>query len=80
MNVVSTESALEREGAHAASRGRGWQSNPYLRREQMPCATGETLTVWAGKHDAWQRGFERGCAAGRATASSVAPAGPKGPR
>ena len=52
------ESTLEREGARAAQAGRGWQSNPYLRRENMPQATGETLREWSRKHDAWQRGFE----------------------
>lgn len=59
MSDVVDESTLEREGAYAASRGRTWQSNPYLRREQMPVATGESLGTWARKHDAWQRGFER---------------------
>ena len=58
-NLLSDE-ALEREGEFAAARGRSWQSNPYLRREQMPVATGESLSTWARKHDAWQRGFERG--------------------
>lgn len=55
-----SERHLEREGEFAAARGRSWQSNPYLRREQMPVATGESLSAWARKHDAWQRGFERG--------------------
>jgi len=63
MSDVVNEAALEREGAYAASRGRNWQSNPYLRREQMPAATGESLGTWVRKHDAWQRGFERGCGA-----------------
>ena len=58
-NLLSDE-ALEREGEFAAARGRSWQSNPYLRREQMPLATGESLGAWARKHDAWQGGFERG--------------------
>jgi len=52
------DSVLEREGALAASRGRSWQANPYLRRDLMPVATGESLHLWARKHDAWQRGFE----------------------
>jgi len=60
VNDAMTEASLEREGALAASRGRDWRSNPYLRREQMPMATGESLRTWARKHDAWQRGFERG--------------------
>jgi len=55
---ASSEAACEREGVYAASRGRNWQSNPYLRREQMPVATGESLVAWVRKHDAWQRGFE----------------------
>lgn len=52
------ETVLEQEGARAAQAGRSWQSNPYLRRENMPQATGETLREWSCKHDAWQRGFE----------------------
>lgn len=52
------EAALEDEGARAARAGRSWQSNPYLRRENMPQATGEALCEWSRKHDAWQRGFE----------------------
>ena len=60
MRDLLNEQALEREGEFAASRGHGWQSNPYLRREHMPAATGESLRAWARKHDAWQRGFERG--------------------
>lgn len=52
------ETALEREGARAANQGASWQSNPYLRRENMPEATGESVHDWSRKHDAWQRGFE----------------------
>lgn len=52
------EAALEREGAGAAHAGQSWQSNPYLRRQNMPLATGETVQLWSRKHDAWQRGFE----------------------
>lgn len=59
MTAAANEAALESEGAKAASRGRNWQSNPYLRREQMPAATGESLGAWVRKHDAWQRGFDR---------------------
>jgi hypothetical protein len=57
------ESVLEQDGARAAQDGRSWQCNPYLRRENMPQATGETLQEWSRKHDAWQRGFEGRAAA-----------------
>jgi len=54
-----TEDAqLVREGERAAAAGLAWHSNPYLRKENMPAATGETLHEWSRKHDAWQRGFE----------------------
>lgn len=52
------ESDLERRGAAAAAAGHPWHSNPFLRPENMPAATGETLREWSRKHDAWQRGFE----------------------
>jgi hypothetical protein len=58
MNNPFDEATLEQEGARAAQAGRPWQSNPYLRRENMPQATGQTLREWSRKHDAWQRGFE----------------------
>lgn len=60
MSESGDDALLEQDGAYAACRGRGWQTNPYLRREQMPAATGESLGTWVRKHDAWQRGFERG--------------------
>lgn len=58
MNGAVDESLLERAGADAAAQGRTWRSNPYLQREQLPDRTGESLTRWACRHDAWQRGFE----------------------
>ncbi|AKJ31892.1 CrpP-related protein [Caldimonas brevitalea] len=58
MKAPFDESALEREGARAARGGHAWQSNPFLKRENMPAVTGESLREWSRKHDAWQRGFE----------------------
>jgi hypothetical protein len=58
MNRSSEEDVLRHEGALAAEQGRHWFANPYLRRENMPCATGESPQRWAFKHDAWQRGFD----------------------
>lgn len=55
---LADEAGLEREGERAATTGRSWHSNPYLRKENMPGATGESLREWSRKHDAWQRGFE----------------------
>lgn len=55
---VFGQSALERDGAQAASGGASWRSNPFLLRQNMPQATGESLADWSGRHDAWQRGFE----------------------
>ncbi|WKB55430.1 CrpP-related protein [Eleftheria terrae] len=52
------ESNLERDGARAAQADHSWRANPFLQRENMPGATGETLREWSRKHDAWQRGYE----------------------
>lgn len=49
---VFGQSALERDGAQAASSGASWRSNPFLLRESMPQATGESLADWSGRHDA----------------------------
>jgi hypothetical protein len=58
MKAPLDEPDLERDGERAARAARPWHSNPYLDRENMPGATGETLREWSRKHDAWQRGFE----------------------
>lgn len=55
---ILRESALEREGAQAAARGQHWRSNPFLLKDNMPQASGESLGAWSRWHDAWQRGFE----------------------
>jgi hypothetical protein len=52
------QARIESDGARAAAAGRDWRANPYLRRENMPAATGESLHDWSDRHDAWQRGFE----------------------
>lgn len=52
------EHNIERDGERAAREHHPWYSNPFLQRENMPMATGETLREWSRKHDAWQRGFE----------------------
>lgn len=49
---------LERQGAKAAARGDGPQSNPLLREPNMPASTGESLHEWVSRHDAWQEGFQ----------------------
>ncbi len=53
-----SESKLEREGARAAAQGQSWRTNPWLHAQNMPQATGESLSAWPRRHDAWQRGFE----------------------
>jgi hypothetical protein len=55
---IFSESVLEREGARAAAQGRSWRTNPLLHAQNMPQATGEPLSAWSRRHDAWQRGFE----------------------
>jgi hypothetical protein len=48
---------LQQDGANARAMGRGYFDNPFLRSENMPRATGETLDQWSAKHDAWQLGW-----------------------
>lgn len=55
---LDSDGALATCGAQAAAAGQPWHSNPYLRRDHAPRATGESVNEWARKHDAWQRGFE----------------------
>lgn len=55
---LSEEACWAEEGARAARRGLRWDANPFLRRENMPAATGDSPPQWARKHDAWQRGFD----------------------
>lgn len=61
MKTSFDEPHVERDGERAARADRPWHSNPFLQRENMPVATGETLGEWARKHDAWRRGFEGCC-------------------
>lgn len=56
--TVLEASFLALEGARAARGGCSWLANPFIRRENMPAATGESVAVWVRKHDAWQRGFD----------------------
>ncbi|NML17359.1 CrpP-related protein [Azohydromonas caseinilytica] len=49
---ILRESALEREGAQAAARGQHWRSNPFLLKDNMPQASGESLGAWSRWHDA----------------------------
>jgi len=68
-----SDSALAACGAQAAASGQPWHSNPYLRQDHTPRATGESVCEWARKHDAWQRGFEGddgGCAFAQLSAAS----------
>lgn len=55
---TTEEVVLAQEGDRTARSGGHWSANPYLKRENMPGATGDSLQNWACKHDAWQRGFD----------------------
>jgi hypothetical protein len=74
------ESALERESAQAAARGQHWRSNPFLLKDNMPQASGESLGDWPRRHDAWQRGFEGHFRQGPELAPSAADARPPASR
>ena len=53
----SERAELERQGAKAAVRGEGVQSNPLLLALNMPIATGESLQEWSARYDAWRAGY-----------------------
>ena len=57
MSDQSRTTAIERVGAQARARGETFLANPYLRSAALPAATGEALSVWQAKHDAWWRGW-----------------------
>lgn len=47
---------LNRQGAKAAARGDGRESNPMLAAINQPSATGESEAVWLDRRDAWAHG------------------------
>ena len=48
---------LKRQGAKAAVRGEGRESNPMCAPINQPDATGESVQKWAGRRDAWEQGY-----------------------
>jgi hypothetical protein len=56
---------LHRQGAKAAARGEGVQTNPLLSDRNGPAVTGEAPGEWRLRALAWEAGFESQAAAGR---------------
>lgn len=52
-----THEAIQKRGANARAAGLDKLANPYLKADAMPAATGEDLTEWVVKHDAWHLGW-----------------------
>ncbi len=48
---------LQKQGALARAAGRSLFDNPYLKSENMPAATGDTIEDYQAKHDAWHLGW-----------------------
>lgn len=51
------QDALRHLGYRAAGRGELLESCPYLRAEKLPGSTGESVTQWRMKVEAWERGW-----------------------
>lgn len=49
---------IQRDAARAARDGNGTEANPYLRAENMPSQTGESLADWARHHDTWREAYQ----------------------
>jgi len=49
---------LEKLGASARALGRDEFDNPFLKQENLPAATGDSVEVWQAKYDAWDRGMK----------------------
>lgn len=48
---------IQKQGATARAMDKTFFENPYLKRENLPAATGETVQQWQAKHDAWHLGW-----------------------
>ncbi|TAX57099.1 hypothetical protein ELI01_18635 [Rhizobium leguminosarum] len=48
---------IQKRGANARALGKSVFDNPFLKSEEMPRATGETIEEWQAKHDAWELGW-----------------------
>jgi hypothetical protein len=49
---------ITRMGASARAASSTWR-NPFIRREYMPAATGDTQEVWRRKFEAWETGWRQ---------------------
>lgn len=47
----------QKAGAEARARGESVFDNPYLKSENMPNTTGETIDVWQSKQAQWELGW-----------------------
>lgn len=52
-----TEDHLRRQGANARAFGQSEFDNPFYRPENMPAATGEAVSDWNAKAQAWRDGW-----------------------
>ncbi len=55
--VSEVDQAIVKRGANARAYGLTVFDNPYLKADQCPAATGETLEQWQAKHSAWEFGW-----------------------
>lgn len=64
---VAERSELQRQGAKAAARGEGNDTNPLSQPRNQPLATGESAGRWLQRSDAWERGHEAQSSSRRGT-------------
>lgn len=48
---------IQRHGAEASARRKSIFDNPYLKKEAMPAASGDTIEQWEAKRLNWEIGF-----------------------
>lgn len=49
---------LQKAGANARAQGRSVFDNPFLKSENCPAHTGDTIKEWERKERAWNLGWE----------------------
>lgn len=56
--MTETDERILTQGAEARAAGKSVFDNPFLRPEQMPAATGDSIEDWQRKHDEWDAGWK----------------------
>lgn len=54
---MTEHQAMQKRGAEACAAGLSEIDCPLYRPEQMPAATGEPVSEWSARADAWRAGY-----------------------